>query len=260
MIPLTLLLFALRYASLTEFIVLLVAVGFVLEGPFSTTVLIGQEYLPARVGLASGITYGLAIGLGGMVASGLGAFAGSRGIGSVIGRCSSRPTLVKSPRLMGFLTRSVSRSCEGPAIESKIRTAIRVPTRVSRRVGTEACQLRRSADDDTDMALFASTKAWIDPQRSASVDVYTRRSTSPGPSSPGSQRLWVSLPSERRRRVSAPARGDEQVLRHARAATRFHARAYIGARHGFATACVPGAVTNHGSISVEIVAASLMHG
>jgi hypothetical protein len=54
--------------------------------------------------------------------------------------------------------------------------------------------------------------------------------------------------------------GDEQVLRHARAATRFHARAYIGARHGFATACVPGAVTNHGSISVEIVAASLIHG
>jgi FSR family fosmidomycin resistance protein-like MFS transporter len=85
MIPLTLLLFALRYASLTEFIALLVAVGFVLEGPFSTTVLIGQEYLPQRVGLASGITYGLAIGLGGMLASGLGALAGSTGIGFVIG-------------------------------------------------------------------------------------------------------------------------------------------------------------------------------
>jgi len=32
--------------------------------------------------------------------------------------------------------------------------------------------------------------------------------------------------------------GDEQVPRHARAATSFHVRAYIGARHGFVTACV----------------------
>jgi FSR family fosmidomycin resistance protein-like MFS transporter len=85
MMPLTLLLFALRYAGLAEFIVLLTAVGLVLEGPFSTTVLIGQEFLPARVGLASGITYGLAIGLGGLIAGGLGVLAGSEGIGFTIG-------------------------------------------------------------------------------------------------------------------------------------------------------------------------------
>jgi FSR family fosmidomycin resistance protein-like MFS transporter len=85
MVPLTLLLFALRYAGLAEFVVLLVAVGLVLEGPFSTTVLIGQEYLPARLGLASGVTYGLAIGLGGMIASALGALAGATGIAFVIG-------------------------------------------------------------------------------------------------------------------------------------------------------------------------------
>lgn len=85
MVPLTLLLFALRYAGLAEFIVCLTAVGLVLEGPFSTTVLIGQEFLPARVGLASGITYGLAIGLGGLIAGGLGVLAGSDGIGFTIG-------------------------------------------------------------------------------------------------------------------------------------------------------------------------------
>jgi FSR family fosmidomycin resistance protein-like MFS transporter len=85
MVPLTLLLFALRYAGLVEFIVLLTAVGLVLEGPFSTTVLIGQEFLPSRIGLASGITYGLAIGLGGIIAGGLGALAGSAGIGFAIG-------------------------------------------------------------------------------------------------------------------------------------------------------------------------------
>jgi FSR family fosmidomycin resistance protein-like MFS transporter len=84
MVPLTLLLFTLRFAGVAEFVVLLVAVGLVLEGPFSTTVLMGQEYLPARVGLASGVTYGLAIGLGGMIASALGALAGATGIGFVI--------------------------------------------------------------------------------------------------------------------------------------------------------------------------------
>jgi MFS transporter, FSR family, fosmidomycin resistance protein len=83
-VPLTLLLFTLRFAGVAEFVVLLVAVGLVLEGPFSTTVLIGQEYLPARVGLASGVTYGLAIGLGGMIASALGALAGETGIAFVI--------------------------------------------------------------------------------------------------------------------------------------------------------------------------------
>jgi MFS transporter, FSR family, fosmidomycin resistance protein len=84
MVPLTLLLFTLRFAAVAEFVVLLVAVGLVLEGPFSTTVLMGQEYLPAHVGLASGVTYGLAIGLGGMIASALGALAGSTGIAFVI--------------------------------------------------------------------------------------------------------------------------------------------------------------------------------
>jgi hypothetical protein len=34
------------------------------------------------------------------------------------------------------------------------------------------------------------------------------------------------------------APGDEQVTSHARAGTRFHTRAYKGARHRFVTACV----------------------
>jgi FSR family fosmidomycin resistance protein-like MFS transporter len=84
MMPLTLLLFTLRFAGVAEFVVLLVGVGLVLEGPFSTTVLMGQEYLPAHVGLASGVTYGLAIGVGGMIASALGALAGGTGIAFVI--------------------------------------------------------------------------------------------------------------------------------------------------------------------------------
>jgi MFS transporter, FSR family, fosmidomycin resistance protein len=85
MVPLTLLLIALRFAGVVEFIILLVAVGATLEGPFSTTILLGQEYLPGRVGLASGITYGLAIGLGGILGSALGTLAGATSISLVIG-------------------------------------------------------------------------------------------------------------------------------------------------------------------------------
>ncbi len=44
---------------------LLVAIGFVVIANFSITVVMGQEYLPNRLGLASGITVGAAIGFGG---------------------------------------------------------------------------------------------------------------------------------------------------------------------------------------------------
>jgi FSR family fosmidomycin resistance protein-like MFS transporter len=75
MAPLTLLLVALPHVELVGFVVLVAAVGLAIDGPFSTTIVLGQEYLPGRQGLASGITLGLAIGLGGLVAAGLGALA-----------------------------------------------------------------------------------------------------------------------------------------------------------------------------------------
>ena len=55
--------------------VLLVGIGFVVIANFSITVVMGQEYLPNRLGLASGITMGAAIGVGGLAAAGLGALA-----------------------------------------------------------------------------------------------------------------------------------------------------------------------------------------
>jgi MFS transporter, FSR family, fosmidomycin resistance protein len=55
--------------------VLLVAIGFVTIANFSITVVMGQEYLPNRLGLASGITLGAAIGVGGLAAAALGALA-----------------------------------------------------------------------------------------------------------------------------------------------------------------------------------------
>jgi FSR family fosmidomycin resistance protein-like MFS transporter len=49
--------------------------GFALFQSFSLTVTLGQDYLPSRIGTSSGVTLGLAISVGGMLAPVLGALA-----------------------------------------------------------------------------------------------------------------------------------------------------------------------------------------
>jgi FSR family fosmidomycin resistance protein-like MFS transporter len=59
---------------------LLVLVGAATVGTFGVTVVMGQEYLPGRIGLAAGITMGLSIGLGGVGAPLLGLLADRAGL------------------------------------------------------------------------------------------------------------------------------------------------------------------------------------
>jgi MFS transporter, FSR family, fosmidomycin resistance protein len=59
---------------------LLALVGAVTVGTFGVTVVMGQEYLPGRIGLAAGITMGLSIGLGGLGAPVLGLLADNAGL------------------------------------------------------------------------------------------------------------------------------------------------------------------------------------
>jgi FSR family fosmidomycin resistance protein-like MFS transporter len=80
MVPLTMFLLILPHVGIALMFVTLGCVGFTLDAPFATTVVLGQQYLPAQRGLASGITLGLAIGLGGLLATGLGAVADAIGI------------------------------------------------------------------------------------------------------------------------------------------------------------------------------------
>ncbi|WP_081690787.1 MFS transporter [Conexibacter woesei] len=75
MAPLAVLLLVLPHVGIVPFILVVALVGLAIDGPFSTTVVLGQEYLPGRHGLASGVTLGLAIGIGGLIAAGLGALA-----------------------------------------------------------------------------------------------------------------------------------------------------------------------------------------
>lgn len=61
--------------------VFLALVGAATVGTFGVTVVMGQEYLPGRIGLAAGITMGLSIGLGGVGAPLLGLLADAGGLG-----------------------------------------------------------------------------------------------------------------------------------------------------------------------------------
>src|SRR5579884_1366167 len=59
---------------------MLVLTGFVLVASQASFVVLGQEYLPNRVGFASGVTLGLAVSLGGSLSPALGAIADAHGV------------------------------------------------------------------------------------------------------------------------------------------------------------------------------------
>ncbi len=63
---------------------LLVPIGLALYAPFSVMTVMGQEYLPGRVGTASGMTIGLAVTLGGLAAPLLGRFADLHGVKAAV--------------------------------------------------------------------------------------------------------------------------------------------------------------------------------
>jgi FSR family fosmidomycin resistance protein-like MFS transporter len=65
--------------------VLLALIGALVVASYSVTVVMGQELLPSRVGVASGVTLGLAIGMGGVGASLLGLTADGFGLETTMG-------------------------------------------------------------------------------------------------------------------------------------------------------------------------------
>ncbi len=78
------LLVVLPFAGAAGATALLGLIGFVTIASFSVTIVLGQAYLPSRVGLASGVTIGLAIGLGGVAATALGVVADAAGLEAVL--------------------------------------------------------------------------------------------------------------------------------------------------------------------------------
>ncbi|WP_010236234.1 MFS transporter [Clostridium arbusti] len=72
---------------------LLVPIGFALYTPFSPMVVLGQKYLPNRMGLASGVTLGLAVTMGGVVSPLLGWISDNHGIHAAVSSLTIVPII-----------------------------------------------------------------------------------------------------------------------------------------------------------------------
>jgi FSR family fosmidomycin resistance protein-like MFS transporter len=64
-----------------------------LYAPFSLHITLGQDYLPRRIGTASGVTLGLAVSIGGAFAPALGAIAQATSIQATLGCLVVLPVL-----------------------------------------------------------------------------------------------------------------------------------------------------------------------
>jgi len=73
--------------------VLAIMVGLIMSSAFSALVVYAQEAVPGRVGLVSGIMFGLMFGIGGLGAAGLGHLADLYGIEWVYDVCAYLPLL-----------------------------------------------------------------------------------------------------------------------------------------------------------------------
>jgi len=71
----------------------LALVGICVVSTFGVTGVMSQEYLPSRIGLASGISIGFSIGLGGIAALALGALADTVDLRTAMYACAAVPAL-----------------------------------------------------------------------------------------------------------------------------------------------------------------------
>ena len=85
------------------------ATGVVLFAPFAVQVTLGQDFLPNRIGVASGVTLGLAVSAGGLAAPLFGLLADSYGLTVALGAIVVFPAasfaltfLLRDPRAAGL--------------------------------------------------------------------------------------------------------------------------------------------------------------
>jgi FSR family fosmidomycin resistance protein-like MFS transporter len=83
----------LPYADLQWTIVLAVIIGIILSSAFSAIVVYGQELVPGKVGMVSGLFFGLAFGMGGLGSAFLGWLADYKSINYVFSVCAFLPLI-----------------------------------------------------------------------------------------------------------------------------------------------------------------------
>jgi MFS transporter, FSR family, fosmidomycin resistance protein len=81
------------YADLFWTTVLSILAGLILSSAFAAMVVYAQEAVPGRVGMISGLMFGLMFGVSGIAAAGLGYLADINGIEWVFKLCSFMPLL-----------------------------------------------------------------------------------------------------------------------------------------------------------------------
>ncbi len=84
---------ALPYMNLTGTILMTIPIGLILSSAFSAMIVYAQELLPGRVGMISGMFFGLAFGMAGLAAVVLGLIADRTSIEYVYKLCSFLPAL-----------------------------------------------------------------------------------------------------------------------------------------------------------------------
>lgn len=84
---------ALPYVGLEATVALSIVIGLVLSSAFSAIVVYGQELMPGRVGMVSGLFFGIAFGLGGIGAAVLGEVADWTSIEFVYRVCAFLPAI-----------------------------------------------------------------------------------------------------------------------------------------------------------------------
>lgn len=89
-LPFTLLL---PHANLFWTVVLTVVIGLILASAFSAILVYGQELVPGRVGMISGLFFGFAFGMGGIGAAVLGKLADMTSLGFVYQVCAFLPAI-----------------------------------------------------------------------------------------------------------------------------------------------------------------------
>lgn len=84
---------ALPNANLYWTVVLIILIGLILASAFSAIIVYAQELLPGRIGLVSGMFFGLAFGMSGLGAAALGELADLKGIDFVFNICAYLPAI-----------------------------------------------------------------------------------------------------------------------------------------------------------------------
>jgi FSR family fosmidomycin resistance protein-like MFS transporter len=84
---------ALPYVGLGTTVVLTVFIGLILSSAFSTILVYAQELLPGKIGLVSGLFFGLAFGMGGVGAAVLGELVDMTSLKTVYQICSYLPAI-----------------------------------------------------------------------------------------------------------------------------------------------------------------------